>query len=83
MYYLCCIFLSIDGCSCLKQWHTTLDKMTVIKYFFKTKIIEIQAAIYSNNNNNNHNDSFLDFFLAVIFIYAASAFAYDLVLSSS
>jgi len=57
--------------------------MTVIKYFFKTKIIEIQAAIYSNNNNNNHNDSFLDFFLAVIFIYAASAFAYDLVLSSS
>jgi hypothetical protein len=60
--------------------------MTVIKYFFKTKIIGIQAALYinnNNNNNNNHNGSFLDFLLAVIFIYAASAVAYDLVLSSS
>lgn len=54
--------------------------MTVIKRFFKTKIIEIQAAIY---NNNTHNGSFLDFFLTVIFVYAASAVAYDLVLSSS
>jgi len=43
-----------------------LDKMTVIKRFFKTKIIEIQAAIY-NNKNNTHNGSFLDSFLAVIF----------------
>jgi hypothetical protein len=53
--------------------------MTVIKRFFKTKIVEIQAAIY----NNSHNGSFLDFFLAVIFVYAASAVAYDLILSLS
>jgi len=80
MCHLCCIFLSIDGCSSLKQWCTTLDKMTVIKHFFKTKIIEIQAAIY---NNDTHNGSFFDFFLAIIFVYAASTVAYDLVLSSS
>lgn len=80
MCHLCCIFLSIDGCSSLKQWHTKLDKMTVIKRFFKTKIIEILADMY---NNNTHNGSFLDFFLAVIFVYAASPVAYDLVLSSS
>lgn len=54
--------------------------MTVIKRFFKTKIIEILADMY---NNNTHNGSFLDFFLAVIFVYAASPVAYDLVLSSS
>jgi len=54
--------------------------MTVIKCFFETKIIEIQAAIY---NSNTHNGSFLDFFLAVIFVYAASAVVYDLLLSSS
>jgi hypothetical protein len=52
----------------------------LIKRFFKTKIIEIQTDIYNGIANNA---SFLDFFLAVIFVYATSAAAYDLVLSSS
>lgn len=54
--------------------YLSIIHVTVIKCFFKTKIIEIQAVIYYNNNNNNtHDGSFLDSFLAVIFVYAASA----------